>query len=117
MSGYSAYSKAARSYESPRSVEYRLLGQVTGALIAARDNEGDVRKRMDALLWNKQVWDAFLVDLNSDGNQLPTELKQSLIGLALWVNRETSLVMDGEADLDALIDVNQNIMEGLKDGG
>lgn len=115
MSGYSAYSKATRTVESPRSIEYRLLGQVTAALMEARREPKDIVKRVDSLLWNKSVWDAFLVDLNHEDNRLPKELKQSLIGLAIWVNRETSLAMDHQADLDTLIEVNQNIMEGLRD--
>ena len=55
-----------------------------------------------------------MIDLNDEGNKLPTELKKNLIGLGIWVNRETQRVMDGDTDSGALIEINQIIMDGLK---
>ncbi len=57
--------------------------------------------------------DAFIIDLSSEGNQLPKELRAQIIGLGLWVGRETIQVLDGTGDIDALINVNRTIMEGL----
>ena len=36
------------------------------------------------------------------------------ISLAIWVNRETTHIMDGQTDLEPLITVNRSIIEGLK---
>jgi flagellar protein FlaF len=110
---YAAYGRTQNVTENPRSIEYRLLGQVTGALLAAKDDP-DKRKLYDALLWNQQVWNAFLVDLTSPGNQLPQALKQQITGLCLWVRRETDDVIAGKAEIETLVAVNRNIMEGLR---
>lgn len=113
MSGYQAYGRVQNATENPRSMEYRLLGQVTAALTKARDGSRGTAEFVDALLWNKKVWDAFIVDLSSEGNRLPKELRAQIIGIGLWVGRETIQVLDGTGDIDALINVNKTIMEGL----
>lgn len=113
--GYSAYKTAQTTSNDGRDIEYRLLAQVTAALMRARDNAAnDIREKMDAILWNSSVWSALRVDLSSEDNRLPKELRSSLISLSLWVDRETHAIMDGTGDIDALIDVNRNIMAGLK---
>ncbi|MBL8807327.1 MAG: flagellar biosynthesis regulator FlaF [Rhodospirillales bacterium] len=113
MSGYQAYGRAQNTTENPRSTEYRLLAQVCGALTRAKEGKRGTAEFVDALLWNKKVWDAFIIDLSSDGNQLPRELRAQIIGIGLWVGRETIQVLDGNGDIDALINVNRTIMEGL----
>jgi flagellar protein FlaF len=112
--GYSAYKTAQNHQGDGRDTEYRLLAQVTSALMSARDNPKDVKAKVDALLWNAKIWSTFRIDLYSDENQLPQALRASLISLSLWVDRETHAAMDGTSDLDSLIEVNRNIMAGLK---
>lgn len=112
--GYSAYQQAQNSTQDPRDVEYRLLANVTHALKQASENPNDVKQRVDAVLWNRDVWAAFRLDLMSDQNQLPDELRASLISISIWVQKESMEAMEGEGDIDALIDVNRNIMAGLK---
>ncbi len=114
MTGYTAYRRVQNVSETPRAIERRLLGEVSAALIGAKDNPTDIPRLIDALLWNKQVWDHFMIDLNEEENKLPPELKKNLIGLGIWVNRETQRVMDGDTDCGALIEINQIIMDGLK---
>ena len=111
---YVAYGRVQNRVESHRQVEYRLLAQVTGALIAARDTPGDKRKLFDAVLWNQKVWDAFLHDLSGEGNGLPIELRKHLIAICLSVRRETAAIIDGKGDVEVLITVNRNIMDGLR---
>ncbi len=110
---YVAYGRTQNRVESGRQVEYRLLGQVTGALIAAQ-SETDKRKFFDAVLWNQRVWDAFLHDVSEPGNRLPPQLKQRIIALCLWVRRETDTIIDGKSRVDDLIQVNRNVMDGLR---
>jgi|GEM_PF-104420 len=120
MSSYDAYKKTIKSTASPRDVEYRLLGQVTAALLKAKDQMGDARHQpkvmaevMDALNWNNQVWDTFVEDVGTEGNMLPRELRAAIVSLGIWVSRETGLVSSGEGDIEALISVNKAIMRGL----
>lgn len=120
MSQYDAYKRTIKQTASPRDVEYRLLAQVTAALMKAKDlreeSGRDPRRMaqvMDALNWNNQVWDAFVEDVGTEGNMLPRELRAAIVSLGIWVTRETGLVAAGEGDIDALIAVNRAIMRGL----
>jgi flagellar protein FlaF len=114
MNGYNAYVAAMNNTEDPRSTEYRLLGSVTGALIRANTAEASLQDRLNALLWNQQVWEAFLVDLSDEDNALPQKLRASLTNLSLWIIKETDALMDNGDDLEAMILINRNIMEGLR---
>ena len=121
MSNYAAYQQNQNATQNPRDIEYRLLGQVTAALVkadqhfsTANSNADHKKMLVDAVLWNNNVWSVFRVDLLDAGNQLPKELKAQLISLSLFVERETQAVMNGDADLEALIDINQQIIEGLR---
>lgn len=112
--GYAAYGVAQTQHTDPRDVEYRLLAQVTSALMRARDNPTETKMRLEAALWNRNVWSALRVDLSSEENQLPQALRASLISVSIWIEKETMQVMEGTGDIDALIDINRNIMAGLK---
>ena len=112
--GYSAYKTTQNSTENPRDIEYRLLAQVTRSLIDARENPKEFNKKIEAVLWNRDVWSALRVDLSDNDNQLPKQLRASLISISIWVEKETFALLDGRGDLDAIIDINRNIMAGLK---
>ena len=123
MSQYDAYKRTIKQTATPRDVEYRLLAQVTAALIKAKDlragSDRDPRRMaqfMDALNWNNQVWDAFVEDVGTEGNMLPRELRAAIVSLGIWVTRETGMVAGGEGDIEALIAVNKAIMRGLNPG-
>lgn len=123
MSQYDAYKRTIKQTATPRDVEYRLLAQVTSALMKAKElQEGSGRdprrmaQVMDALNWNNQVWDAFVEDVGTEGNMLPRELRAAIVSLGIWVTRETGMIAAGEGDIDALIAVNKAIMRGLNPG-
>jgi flagellar protein FlaF len=113
MQGYAAYSRAQNATTDPRGIEYKLLGQVTSALLKAQEQPGNLGALYDAVLWNQQVWGALLADLMHDDNQLPRELRGKLASLAMWSVRECNAVIDGTGDVEALVEVNRNIMNGL----
>ena len=113
--GYAAYSNIQAKTETSQQIEYRLLAQVTAAMRKAQEETATLQDRLNAVLWNEKVWNAFLCDLSETGNTLPDQLKNSLIQLARWVVCETALVIEGKAELTAMINVNRQIMEGLQD--
>ncbi|MBI1776657.1 MAG: flagellar biosynthesis regulator FlaF [Proteobacteria bacterium] len=113
MHGYAAYQKTQNVAENPRLIERRLIGTVTGALLRARENPTNLAELIEALLWNKRVWDHLLNEAAADDNRLPTDLRGGLVKLAVWVGGETQRILDGESDTDTLIEVNQTVMEGL----
>ena len=109
-----AYQTAAARAESPRETEYRLFGFVTSELIRAQDEgRGDLRSFAEAVDRNRRMWSAFSTDCSTDGNGLPADLRAQIISLAQWVSRYSSEVIQDGADMEPLIDVNKNVMQGL----
>jgi len=113
-----AYKTAATRTENPRETEYRLFGQVTRALMHASTVEAtDVATRIDALDWNRRLWSALATDCASPDNAMDKALRAQIISISLFVSRHSSLVMRGEDDFEALIDINRMIMQGLAGPG
>jgi flagellar biosynthesis activator protein FlaF len=109
-----AYQSAQKRAETPREIEYRLYGQVTRALLEAQKlPRSAISQRMDALDWNRRVWSAMAADCLDSANQLPRELRASIVSLSMWVARYSSEVMQKNADMEPLIEVNRMIMQGL----
>lgn len=112
-----AYQRAASRAEPPRQTEYRLLGQVTRALMSAAElDRSNITERMDALDWNRRVWSTFANDCAGDDNGLPDGLRANIISLAIFVSKHTSAVMRQGADIQPLIDINRSVMAGLETG-
>ena len=111
---YAAYTKVQNVAENGKDIEYRLLGQVTAALMGADKAGATMKMIAESALWNRDVWATFRLDLSHADNGLPHGLKKQLIDLSYWVDRETRDVLDNRSDLKTLIEVNRNIMEGLK---
>ena len=109
-----AYKAIIRRTESPRDIEYRVFAQVTAALQEATAPDTHFTVRIQAAHRNRELWQTLACDLVDDDNALPDDLRAKLISLAIWVTGETSRVMQGGASLQALIDVNSSIMQGLQ---
>ena len=106
-----AYQTTMNVTEEARQTEYRLFGLVTGALIEARnrDSEGLI----EAIDRNRRLWLTLQMDLWSDDNGFNDALKAQLISLSIWVDKHSSKILRGEAEIDPLIQINRTIMEGL----
>ena len=112
-----AYHQAATRAEAPRQTEYRLFAQATLALMeAAKCDPADIRGRIDALDWNRRIWSVMGEDCANPDNQLPDQLRASIISLAIWVGKHTSAVIRREEDIEDLIDINRIVMQGLNGG-
>jgi len=108
-----AYQRVRTIAESPRNTEFRLVSQITGEMIAARDAGFKGAALMPALHRNREMWSAFSTACGAAGNGLPAELRAGIISLALWVDRFTSEVVTGRDSIDELIGVNRTLIEGL----
>lgn len=106
-----SYQQTQTRAESPRALEYRAFAITTGRLADSR-GKGH-RAAIEACHANRQLWDVLLADLVDPRNALPAPLKGNLISLAIWVKKHSSQVLRGEATVDALIDVNRALMDGL----
>jgi flagellar biosynthesis activator protein FlaF len=109
-----AYQNTQQIVESSRETEYRLFGQVTGALIEAEKRRTKGGRVIDAIDWNRRLWRTLATDCLDDGNRLPKEVRAKIVSLSLWVSRYSKRVMRDGAELTPLIEVNRTIMQGLE---
>ena len=111
-----AYQRTRQIAETPREAEYRLMRQITGEMIHARDSGLQGAALMPSRGRNREAWSTFSSACGAPCNQLPPPLRASIISIALWVDRFTSEVVAGRDSIDELITVNRAIIEGLHDG-
>lgn len=109
-----AYKNTQRITEDSRTTEYRLFGQVTGALIDAKRNGQSGSPLVEAVDWNKKLWRTLAADCMDERNQLPQDLRAKIVSLSLWIAKYSRSVTRDGASLDPLIQVNRTIMQGLQ---
>jgi flagellar protein FlaF len=110
---YQAYQKTQQAAETPSQVEYRLLAQVTTALIKAEQLNPTDKEAVKTLDWNRRIWSTLATDCGIEGNQLPKDIRAGIISLSIWVSKHTSGVIRGNQKIAPLINVNRSIMAGL----
>jgi len=109
-----AYQNTQRIAEDPRTTEYRLFGQVTGALLDAQQKGATGGPLAETLDWNRKLWRTLATDCMDDRNQLTRELRAQIISLSLWVNKYSKQVSREGASIEPLIEINRTIMQGLQ---
>ena len=103
---------AATAQRSLREQEADVFLRVNGALKAAQN--ADAITRAKSLADNRRLWLSVNDIVRDPENQLPAELRASILSVGLTVQRE----MDSEApDFQFLISVNENIAAGLASAG
>jgi flagellar protein FlaF len=113
----SAYQNTQRITENPREAEYRLFGQVTGAMISAQREKRTGGPLAEVIEWNRKMWRTLAADCLGDDNKLPEGVRASIVSLSLFVTRYSRDVIRKGAPIDPLIDINRNIMQGLQASG
>lgn len=108
-----AYQNASKTIETPQQTEYRLFVEVTRALMEAKGLAKTDQKLHEALHWNRRMWSTFATDCAIEGNKLPKTLRAQIISLSIWVGKHSSKIIRENEDIQALIDVNRSVMEGL----
>ena len=109
-----AYQNAQLVTEDPRQTEYRVFGQVTGALISAQKAGNSGGPLAEAVDWNRKLWRTLASDCLDDRNQLPRDVRAQIVSLSLWVSKYSKQVTRNGAPMQPLIEVNRNIMQGLQ---
>lgn len=111
-----AYKNVQRELTSSKGIELKVFALVTSALRSVDKNEiGGAAKLAEVLLDNAKLWRILFVDLVNPENELPLSLKESLLSLAEFTQKHTLQVLAGKADHQVLIDINQSIIQGLRD--
>jgi flagellar protein FlaF len=109
-----AYQAAQAATEDPRVMEYRLFGQVTGALLNAKQANAAGAPLVEAVDWNRKLWRTLAADCMDDRNTLTQDVRAKIISLSLWVAKYSRSVTREKAPLDPLIEINRTIMQGLQ---
>ena len=112
-----AYKDAQRATEDPRVTEYRLFGQVTGALLDAQKNGASGTPLVEAIDWNRRLWRTLAADCMDERNTLSQDVRAKIISLSLWVSKYSRQVTREKAPITPLIEINRNIMQGLQQAG
>src|ERR1700760_127227 len=108
------YQNVQLAVEDPRVTEYRLFGQVTGALIDAKTASVQGAPLVKAVDWNKRLWRRLAPDCMDDRNSLTQDVRAKIVSLSLWVSKYSRSVLREKAPIDPLIEVNRTIMQGLQ---
>jgi flagellar protein FlaF len=108
-----AYRNTQLKTEDPRQTEYRLFGQVTGALLDAQKAGAKGGPLAETLDWNRTLWRTLATDCMDERNQLTRELRAQIVSLSLWVAKYSKQVTREGAPIDPLIEINRTIMQGL----
>lgn len=110
----SGYLQTKKSVGTPRSIEHEIFQKVTAKLKAAQATDASYSVVADAVHLNSKLWAALAIDLLDDANQLPEQLRASLVSLADFSRKHGTLVLSGMETVDPLIDVNVAVMRGLR---
>lgn len=113
-----AYGTPNSSHKPPRSIEYDVFAQITARLRTAIGGGATSFPALaEALTANRRLWTELALDLASDENRLPENLRGQLLGLAQFTLTHTEAVLRGDEGAEVLIDLNIAVMRGLKDQG
>lgn len=111
------YRSALTRFETHREAEARLLSRLNRNLQQSMTNmPNNISAFMHALYENDRFWAHIAMDLSEDSNQLPEQLRASLISISGFVIRHSANVRKGAASAEPLIDINLAIIRGLRAG-
>lgn len=109
-----AYAPARSPLRTGRSAEHQVLSTVTARLRAAMlEAPLNFPNLVSALHDNRRVWTRLAADVADEGNGLPRDLRAQIFYLAEFTDIHSGRVLRGEADAQALIDINVSVMRGL----
>ena len=112
---YSAYGDAKTPQKTPSQIEYQAFAKITQDLSgAAKSAEAEFPRLAAALHENLRLWTFVATGVVADENELPKQLRAQLFYLAEFTRVHTSKVLKGEAEAEALIDINTAVMKGLR---
>jgi len=116
-----AYDSATRTAISGRELEARALSKAARQLEeCARDwdRPGTPARLDEAIRFNQRLWSILQTELASPEHPLPLELRINLLKLSQFIDRRSFEVLaePKPGALEALIQLNRTIAEGLRAG-
>lgn len=113
----SAYSKTARTTQSPRELEASLLLKAAHQLQAATDDwQPDGPALAGALSYNRRIWTILATSATEPDNPLPAPIKTNVAQLAAVIFQRTLAIMIEPAPekLALLVRINRDVASGLR---
>jgi flagellar protein FlaF len=109
-----AYQATAKQTPSPRALEADLLLKAASRLKAVQD--GWDKTRPD--LAHRKLWTIFLTSATNKDNPLPTDVRQNVANLGVFIMAETlaCLANPNPDRLGTLININRELATGLRGG-
>lgn len=115
--GAQAYQQTAKVVESPRERESALLMRSAAALQKVRDEwPNSFDDLSPALNFNRKLWSIFMTSVTKEDSPLPTEVRQNIANLGLFVMNQTrEMLMEPRPQkLEVLVRLNRQIAAGLR---
>ena len=115
--GAQAYARTARTTASPRDIEAQALLKAARKLQEVMANWATTDEGLDdALMFNRKLWSIFLTSATSNDNPLPSDVRQNIANLGLFVMNQTVSVMFSPKpeSLRPLISINRELAAGLR---
>ncbi|MGH1588436.1 flagellar biosynthesis regulator FlaF [Methylobacterium sp. P5_C11] len=113
-----AYAKTSHSALTPREAESAVLLKAAQKLIGASQGlaAGDAGRINDALTFNQRVWTLLTSEATSDENPLPTDVKQGVGRLGVFVLQSCidTMIAPTPEKIAALVSINNHIAAGLQ---
>ncbi len=113
---HEAYAQAARHGNDPRELEASVLLKSASRLQRVKDGWAvNMADLTPALLYNRTLWTIFATSVTEGESQLPTEVRQNIANLAIFIFKRTMEVQATPTPdlLDPLININRQIAAGL----
>ena len=117
QSAANAYRSVAKEIASPRDLEANLLLKAAAQLQAISDRwERDNSGLDEALTYNRKLWTIFLESVTSADSELPTEIRENVASLGVFIMKHTFAVMakPRRESLASLININRSLAAGLR---
>lgn len=109
------YQTVKRELASEKNIEFQVFASITSRMRAVDMNQADgMVKLSEALIDNAKLWNILYIDLLNPQNPLPLDLKNSLLSLSEFTQKQTHKILQGEATHDVLIDINNSVIDGLR---
>lgn len=114
----SGYAPSDTTLRPLRSIEYDALARVTRRLTSSWANrKADFPALAKALNDNLSLWRLLALDVAEPGNELPAPLRAQFFYLFEFTDHHTGRILQQEASVEVLVDVNTAVMRGLRGEG
>ena len=118
--GTQAYRSVAKEIASPRELEANLLLKAAARLQSVIDSWDKNQDGLnDALLYNRKLWTVFLGSAISSENPLPSEIRQNVANLGMYIMSQTvAATANPKVEIvSSLVTINRELAAGLRGQG